>query len=498
MTDNSDLDPRGRDVEVGPLIVRTPGFEGRAVLLDETDVEGRGPQLGTEELAQALAETDMSEKYTLELEDVRRDLNATDGDGRGREGGEEIVVEVPAPAADEGQILMLVEEDGAITWHLPGASETPIESRAREMVVFRLPARVVPPPPEETDSSDRGILSAIGSKVLKILTYPLTPVLRAAGTAFTKAWETDHRPARFRMLTPENYGTDQNVSELSREDWERLSEGPALLFVHGTFASSHSAFRQLPADALVELSHRYGGRVFALDHHSIWLPPSENAKLAAAAIPDGIPLEVDIVAHSRGGLIARELAERAADAGFGENLRVRRIVMVATPNAGTALAEEANLRKWLDIITNVAQFVPDNPVTDIIALVLTVLKQLALGVFEGLPGITSMDPAGKYLKALNIDGNFEPKYYAIAAEFEPPEGAPLKRIAHDFAIDALFSGDKNDLIVPTAGVSVIPGLTRFAPESLVFDSGRGLDHSSFFGDAEVVAKLKEWLPGTAG
>jgi pimeloyl-ACP methyl ester carboxylesterase len=495
VTENNDLDPRGRDVEVGPLIVRTPGFEGTAVLLDDVDVEGRGPQLGTEELAQALAETDMSEKYTLELENVRRDRSDADADGRGREETEEIVIEVPAPAADEGQILMLVEEDGAITWHLPETSETPPESRGREMVVFRVPAREIPLPPDETDSSDRGIISAIGSKVLKILTYPLAPVLRAAGTAFTKAWETDHRPARFRTLTAENYGTDQDVSELSRQDWERLSKGPALLFLHGTFASSHTAFRQLPVGVLNELSQRYGGRVFALDHHSIWLPPSENAKLAAAAVPDGISLEVDIVAHSRGGLIARELAERAADAGFGESLRVRRIVMVATPNAGTALAEEANIRKWLDIITNVAQFVPDNPVTDIIALVLTVLKQLALGVFEGLPGLTSMDPSGSYLKALNIDGDFEPRYYAIAADFEPPSGAPLTRIAHDLAIDTLFSGGKNDLVVPTAGAGVIPGLPRFAPESLVFDSEHGLDHSSYFRDPEVVSKLKEWLPG---
>lgn len=169
--------------------------------------------------------------------------------------------------------------------------------------------------------------------------------------------------------------------------------------------------------------------------------------------------------------------------------------MVATPNAGTALAEEANIRKWLDIITNVAQFVPDNPVTDIIALVLTVLKQLALGVFEGMPGLTSMDPAGKYLQSLNVDGDFEPKYYAIAADFEPPSGAPLTRIAHDLAIDTLFSGGRNDLVVPTAGVGVVPGLVRFAPESLVFDSEHGLDHSSYFRDPEVVRKLKGWLPG---
>jgi pimeloyl-ACP methyl ester carboxylesterase len=495
VTENNDLDPRGRDVEVGPLIVRTPGFEGRAVLLDQADVEGRGPQLGTEQLAQALAETDMSEKYTLELEAVRRDRSEEGDDGRGREEGEEIIVEVPAPAADEGQILMLVEEDGAITWHLPAPPDPVAESRAQEMVVFRLPGREIPPPPEDTDASDRGILSAIGSKVLKILTYPLTPVLRAAGTTFSKAWETDNRPARFRTFTASNYATDQNVSELSRQDWERLSEGPALLFVHGTFASAHNAFRQLPADALRELSERYGGRVFALDHHSIWLPPSENAKLAAQALPDDIPLEVDIVSHSRGGLVARELAERAADAGFADTFHVRRIVMVATPNAGTALADQANIRKWLDIITNIAQFVPDNPVTDIIALVLTVLKQLTLGVFEGLPGITSMDPAGKYLEELNVDGDFAAEYFTIAAEFEPLEGTPLTRVAQDLAIDAIFSGKHNDLVVPTEGASAISGLSRFAPESLVFDSGRGLDHSSYFGNPEVVAKLKEWLQG---
>ena len=75
--------------------------------------------------------------------------------------------------------------------------------------------------------------------------------------------------------------------------------------------------------------------------------------------------------------------------------------MVASPNAGTVLADREHLSDLLDRITDLAQFVPDNGVTETLGLVLAVLKQLAVGAVGGLDGIMAMNPSEDYLEKLN-------------------------------------------------------------------------------------------------
>ena len=78
-------------------------------------------------------------------------------------------------------------------------------------------------------------------------------------------------------------------------------------------------------------------------------------------------------------------------------LSVGRLVMVATPNAGTALADVKNLEHLLIRFTNLLQFVPDNGVTDVLDILLAVIKQVAAGVAEGLDGLMAMNPQGRFL-----------------------------------------------------------------------------------------------------
>jgi len=501
------LDPDGRAVKVGPITVRTPGLAGTATLRTPGDGGTRGPEAGTPELREALQQADAREQYTLELTGLS-ETPAARGGARGRSSGapgatgargaaEEIEIEVPAPAKDEGQVLLHIAEDGVATWHVPeqvAASEG--VQRGRRMLVYRVPATLAPVAPDASatpTAPTRGIVSTIASKVLKFIVFPLLdPLLKKAGNHFATAFEDKRRFQRWRSFTPDDYRTD-DARTLDRAAWARLAEGPSLLFVHGTGAMAHNAFALSP-DVFERLSRRYGGRVFALDHHSLSISPRRNVEIAAADVPVDLDFEVDIVSHSRGGLVARELAERGEEAGLPPGFRVRTVVMAGTPNAGTALAQRSNISTWLDTITNIAQFVPDNPVADILAVALTVAKHVATGVFEGLEGVTSMDPDGDYLKKLNVDAAVTARYVAIAADFEPVDGTPLRRV-HDLAIDTLFSGAANDLVVPTAGVAQVAGLGRFAPASLVLDATQGVDHSSFFTTDRVVTELLARLPG---
>jgi hypothetical protein len=226
----------------------------------------------------------------------------------------------------------------------------------------------------------------------------------------------------------------------------------------------------------------------AFDHHSVSVTPRENAAFLAGLVPDGASLEVDVVTHSRGGLVGREIAS-------ADRLEVGSLVMVASPNAGTVLADRKHLSDLLDRVTDLAQFVPDNGVTDTLGLVLAVLKQLAVGAVGGLDGITAMNPSGSYLAELNGRAAPESLLRAVASDYEPPRGAPLARVARDGATDLVFAAADNDLVVPTRGCWDVDGTAGFpVDDRLVFDSAQAVDHNSFFGQAELSQKLLDWLP----
>jgi pimeloyl-ACP methyl ester carboxylesterase len=239
--------------------------------------------------------------------------------------------------------------------------------------------------------------------------------------------------------------------------------------------------------------------VFALDHFTISVTPHENIRWLAeqlSALGGAAPLTLDIVSHSRGGLVGRVLAERPGDVGLDGRLSVRTLVMVGTPNAGTALADRAHLSQLLDRVTDLAQYIPDAGVTDVLGLVLSILKQLTVGAFGGLEGIMSMDPAGEYLKAFNATPGSKATYRAIASNYNPPRGASLARVARNKGTDFVFQKAENDLVVPTNGVFEVDGAVGFPiADPLVFAAEAGVDHSSYFTRPEVSAKLLEWLPG---
>ena len=70
----------------------------------------------------------------------------------------------------------------------------------------------------------------------------------------------------------------------------------------------YGGFGRLPDETVAERHWRYGGRVFAFDYFTLSHSPTENVAELAARMPDDLRLEVDVVSHSRGGLVALVLA----------------------------------------------------------------------------------------------------------------------------------------------------------------------------------------------
>ena len=440
------LRPDG-DVFVEDVVIRTPGLSGIVEVYRPTSPGMRGEELTTEEFHEALGDADLAEQLSVVISQ-HQEITPAEGT-RGSGAADDIEVNVPAPGDGNGQVLLYAAEDGSLSWHLAvDVPPTAAPDRGGERRTYRVPKAVVPP--AERGRRDRGLVGAIGKKVLKVLVFPLLdPVLGKVGDHFASKWEAKNRLNRVRWMTVDGFRSSQ-ADPFSDADWALLSAGRALLLVHGTFSTAHGGFGHLPRETMAELHRRYDGRVAAFDHHSISVSPKENADLLARLVPDGTAVEVDVVTHSRGGLVGREIA--AADA-----LDVAGLVMVAAPNAGTVLADRRHLSDLLDRFTNLAQFVPDNGVTDTLGLIFAVVKQAAVGAVGGLDGLTSMDPTSDYLAELNARPAPAAALRAVAADYEPPQGAPLARVARDGATDLVFKAADNDLVVPTRGCWDVPG-----------------------------------------
>ncbi|HEU5242127.1 MAG TPA: alpha/beta hydrolase [Ornithinibacter sp.] len=486
------LSPEGLAVTVGEVTITTPGLTGTVEVYPPASGGMRAAEDASTDFLAAIEEAGMGEQLTVEVTGPAELDDA--GGTRASGGGSEIVVDVPAPGEGNGQVLLYKAEDGSLTWHLPDDVPTgEVAQRGGSRRTYRLPRQVVAP--EAAEGGQRGLLGALGTKVLKVLVFPLVdPVLGAVGKRLSASWESKHRRMLVRPFGPTTHRT-RTVDGVDEAAWSRLAAGPALLFVHGTFVMADSAFAALGDETMAELDRRYDGRLFALDHHTVSVSPRDNIEWLASVVPDGVHLTVDVVTHSRGGLVGRALAERGAELGLDGRLTVRTLVMVAPPNAGTALADPDHLGAYIDRITNLAQFVPSSGLVDALGLVLTIVKQLAVGAAKGMPGLMSMNPSGDELAAFNDTPGSSATYRVIAADFEPPPGSGLGRIARDAGTDIVFGSTRNDLVVPTDGWTV-PGATGFpVAEPFVVPASEGVDHSSFFGRADVRAKLLEWLPG---
>jgi hypothetical protein len=491
------LRPEGIPVTIGAVRISTPGLTGRVEVHPAGTPGMRGAESSTESFRRALDDAGMVEQLTVEISG-QRELDTTGG-SRGGGGGTDIVVEVPPPGTGNGQLLLYAAEDGSLSWHLPDdVPPDQVVSRGGDRRTYRVPREVVLADPDSA-GGQRGILGAVGSKLLKVLVFPLIdPVLGKVGDYFAARWEQKNRRNLVRWFDPGDYQRP-DVTAFAAPDWTRVSGGTALLFIHGTTAQSNTAFHQLPAATLTELGRRYAGRVFALDHFTISVTPHDNIRWLTeqlVALGGGAPLTLDVVSHSRGGLVGRVLAERASDVGLTGKVTVRTLVMVGTPNAGTALADKAHLSQLMDRVTDLVQFIPDAGAADVVGLVLSILKQLTVGAFGGLEGIMAMDPAGDYLKAFNTTPGSTATYRAIASNYQPAAGASLARIARNAGTDFVFQKATNDLVVPTDGVFRVDGTSGFPiADPLVFPAEAGVDHSSYFTRPEVSAKLLEWLPG---
>jgi hypothetical protein len=496
--------------------LRAPGRRGTAELLQPGAATTRAPALkhdaGLVALDHALSTNNISEIKLIELSlqpAAGPPAFAPPAPGRFAATAGEIELDVPDLGADVGQILLSIDDAGVVRWHLPLTDRGPAPGASRSLRNvrrFRVPAPVWPQPvsgSSQMQPQARSLFGLTGRVLLKALVYPITdPLLGAISDEFAARWEQVRRPYRVRRFTVDNYRSP-DAAPLDADELASLcAGGPVLLFVHGTFSTAHSAFGGLAAGTLDELVRRYDSRVIAFDHPTLSASPLDNARWLLARMPR-VKTQMDVVSHSRGGLVARLLAEQPTGAGLdAPTLQVRRVVFAGVPNGGTLLADPDHMVTMADRFTSALTLAPTGPITETFEALITLIKMLAHGALKGLGGLTSMHPGGSFLAMLNQPRSTRADYFAVTSNYQPADQG-LRRLALrlvDGAADEIFDNAANDLIVPTEGVWQRNGGGAFPllPERvLTLDPSQGVMHTGFFPHDAVARHMLSWLETAA-
>ena len=238
------------------------------------------------------------------------------------------------------------------------------------------------------------------------------------------------------------------------------------------FGTPHSSFADwLNHESFGAVLARYGGRCLAFAHPTLAAGIGDNVAWLAGMLPAGLPA-LDIVAHGRGGLVARALA---AESG----VPVRRGVLVGTPNQGTPLARPENLPHWLDGNAAHLASMPRAGASASLEGLLGVARFVALGLDSRLPGLEAQQPGSDTLRALaEIDS--PQRWFSIGANFERPAEAEG---------DPLFGDTPNDRVVPSDGCH----LPTATPDDSLRIAGSQIHHHNYFSSPVARERLNSWL-----
>ena len=367
----------------------------------------------------------------------------------------------------------------------------------------------------ETDDQDRSIVQTVVLKAAKVFVknQVIRPGIRHLAT------KAENSALKFGGKTFEGEGAavvlavgedfDLGLADFSKVDLNKK----CLLLIHGTGSSTLGSFAEMNGtDEWRDMVKTYGpSNLLALQHRTLTCSPLENVLAALESLPDGITL--DLITHSRGGLVGDVLARFASHpVGFDEKERqvlskndretdlatiekiadllknkfitLDRLVRVACPANGTTLASN-RLDKFLNVIINLLGAAIGSVSNPIFAS----MKELVLASIETkddvtvLPGLESMNPESPFIKVLNFQGTdlqVDSKLIVIAGSAEL--SVSFKSLV--VLVGKFFFRGKNDLVVDTASMEF--GAKRKTGNVFVYMEETGqIDHIKYFKTPKV-------------
>ncbi|NYE59894.1 hypothetical protein FHW58_001046 [Duganella sp. 1224] len=270
--------------------------------------------------------------------------------------------------------------------------------------------------------------------------------------------EAHSKPERLLALR-HGYGHSATQGELAMARGRKV-----LILVHGVFSSTEAAFGALDLQALLE---RYEGRVFGYDHWTIARTPQQNAMNLLHRLPPNAGWEVDLLCHSRGGLVVRSLlSEGLADiarARAGRIARVGKVMFVAAANQGSPLAQPDDIKHFLNVAALLASFSGSLALDVVIGL-----ARMVVSLGFDRPSVQALAEDSTLISLLNRGGSLltsANSYYA-RANFAYGDSA-LERAGA--LLNRALIDNANDMVVPYANV-LLPDATPEADHMLSFGS----------------------------
>lgn len=404
-------------------------------------------------------------------------------------------------------VVAVRHPSGALTFHFGesapataprrGAGKAPVESGA---VRFRIVSRGDDDGARSAATKGRrGLIDkAVKFVVLKIATKLVDAALPRLVLAFEQRhWAQRGLSEGWFHVTRETLATGRLAPGVPQP-----AAGRSLLLLHGTFSHAAGAFGELAkTDFFARIAARYGDRVYAYNHFTLSRTPEENARALLAALPAGTQT-FDVISHSRGGLVLRNLVERpAALGGDAWRFALGHGILVGVPNDGTPLATPTRWEETVGWVANVLELFPANPWTTAAAWIGEALVWLAWRATGGCPGLHAMDSAGSLVATLQQPpGPPANAYSALVANYHPDASVAARML--DIGVDGFF-GSANDLVTPTEGGWRVDreGARHVAADRIGCYgpggnlSAPGVQHLNFFGQTETVDFLVRTLGG---
>jgi pimeloyl-ACP methyl ester carboxylesterase len=427
-----------------------------------------------------------------------------------------------ASNAPDGPIktVSLIEKDGMLLWcdDVPAEDQPlkldigPRRRRLRRRAGQSVPQ--VPAPAEMTDGplvltrafpvlKPNKIVEAVG-RIDKKLNPALNPSLHA----------------RLRPLRKDPSGKFR----LDDTDFEGTLGGRTLLFVHGTFSNSKNMLGEFEAtepgrrflDQALNGAKPYDNVVF-FEHATLAVSPLINALELGRFFAAGSG-QIDVIAHSRGGLVVRWWLEA-----FGKSLSILptkpvRAMLVGSPLNGTSLAAPDKLQDVLSLISNIGHFAEvtlrlvgaANPFTWVAGALVHVVVS-ATGALAKTPlvdGLVALIPGLCGQSAVNNNHELErlrrgpcavnPEYYAIRSDFVLDTGSKWKfwayfaKAATNTAIKTIFT-KPNDMVVQTDSMVDLGVPDLALKDAHDFGANSEVWHCNYFQQKDTIEYIEKYF-----
>ena len=402
----------------------------------------------------------------------------------------------PGKADSTVQVVLFQDESGGLTWHFPdGFFDVAPEKKPEraEFTIFTrsLAAQEVMQKGIPFQATQQSPITKQGRMVFKVLAIPTSGV----GDVIAQL-EAQQHDYVLRSVSAEDYRQREGKRFAA---WDSLAGKRSLLVIHDLFSSVAGMLSVMPTEDVAMLYDNYERRVIGFDHPTVSQSPEQNARFLIEVLNREVPgdtFEFDVLAHGRGGIVARILAEQGEELG-GRRLRVRKIFMAGVPNLGTPLANPECLPDLLNVFTNLHANFTEGPALYPLPLLLASVAQLARNPQTVMPGIAAMGVKGYVQEVLN---SVKPPrafdYVSISADFQPDaalDNAFLTSTFKNEVVERVFAvGNtraQNDLLVPTETFHISPK-SHAMRTMLMFKPDEHVCHTAYFGQPKTVEMMK--------